>query len=202
MFSLQMGRCLRQPRVAVDFAMVSDDSDLVHCKRIGAWNIIFDAEAKGILCALKYVEEFGFRSTVVAPDSLSVMRCLESPDLRGLHTEEVYQIEKLVLRIKESGVSVKFVWIPRQCEVKGNERADKHAKLALSLPELVEKRDVSSLFLVLKLLSVSLSREYLLRVVQFKSSRYFRFVPKPLSKPWFTCVKKRTALPCQLITLI
>lgn len=78
--------------------------------------------------------------------------------------------------MKESGVSVKFVWVLRHCGVRGNEQADKHAKLALSLPEPTEKRDVSFLFPVLRSFSVGLSREHLLREAQHKGSRYFRFV--------------------------
>lgn len=56
------------------------DPDLVHYERISESSTIFDAEAKGVLCVLEYLDEFEFGSSAIVLDSLSVMKCLESTD--------------------------------------------------------------------------------------------------------------------------
>lgn len=95
-----LSRSSGDDEAAVGFAIVSDDPELVHCERIGGWNTIFDAESRGV---------FDLRSAAVVTDSLSVVKCLESPDPRGTHPDIVYQIKELVQKMERKGQSVKFV---------------------------------------------------------------------------------------------
>ncbi|XP_020297469.1 uncharacterized protein LOC109861999 [Pseudomyrmex gracilis] len=184
------------------FAVVSDNPDLTHHERIGSRSGVYEAEARGVLCALEYVDEFGFSLAAVASDSLSVMRSLGSPDPKGLHSDTLYLIKKLDLKLRRSNVHVLFVWIPGHRGIGGNDRADKYAKLSLSLPEPVEKQEVSSLYPILKSKALQSSKEQLLVEAQHKGSRYFRFVQEPLGRPWFMRFKKNKYLPRQLVSLI
>ncbi|XP_020296074.1 uncharacterized protein LOC109861009 [Pseudomyrmex gracilis] len=187
---------------AVGFAVVSVNPVLVHQERIGASSTIFDAEAMGVLCALEYADDLGFPSVVVASDSLSVLRCLESPDPRGNHSLVVYKIKEVVVKLERKGVRVKFVWVPGHVGVHGNELADSHAKQALSLPEPAEKHEVSSLFPSIRSTILQQSREHLLSLSRHKGGRYFKYVPEPLGKPWYSKTKKGKFLPRQLISLV
>ncbi|XP_020298498.1 uncharacterized protein LOC109862773, partial [Pseudomyrmex gracilis] len=172
---------------AVGFAVVSDEPDLVHYERINSNSTIFDAEVRGVICALEYLKDFGFPRVVIASDSLSVIMCLGSTDLRGVHSPLVYQIKELVLGLKDDGVSIKLVWVPGHCGVLGNEKADKYAKLSLALPEpsFGSELEVSSLFPSLRSDTVRLAREKLLSDATHKGVRYFQRKPVPLNKPWF-----------------
>ncbi|XP_020298487.1 uncharacterized protein LOC109862764 [Pseudomyrmex gracilis] len=50
---------------AVGFAVVSDEPDLVHYERINSSSTIFDAEARGVVCALEHLKDFGFPRVVI-----------------------------------------------------------------------------------------------------------------------------------------
>lgn len=93
----------------VGYAVVSYNPELVHYAQIHDLSSIFDAEAARVLCALEYVEEFCFDVAAVATDSLSIIRCLESGDPRGVHPAIVYKIKELVYRLRSRGTRVKFV---------------------------------------------------------------------------------------------
>ncbi|XP_020297733.1 uncharacterized protein LOC109862184 [Pseudomyrmex gracilis] len=189
---------------AVGFAVVSKDPELIHYERVSNNSTIFDAEAQGVICALEYLQDFRFAKAVVASDSLSVISCSGSTDPKGVHSPLVYRIKELVMRLRDTEVSVVLMWVPGHSNVRGNEMADRYAKRALTLPEPHSEGglDVSSLFPTLRREALDMAKRQLQEEATSKETAYFQKKPVPLGKPWFVKVKKKKVLPRPLITLV
>ncbi|XP_020298661.1 uncharacterized protein LOC109862903 [Pseudomyrmex gracilis] len=189
---------------AVGFAVVSENPELVHYERVSNNSTIFDAEARGVICALEYLQDFKFAKVVVASDSMSVVSCSGSTDPKGAHSPLVYRIKELVMELRGAGVSVVLVWVPGHSNVRGNEMADRYAKLALTLTEPRSEGElgVSSLFPTLRQEALDMAKRQLLEESTSKGTAYFLKKPVPLGKPWFVKVKKKKVLPRPLVTLV
>ena len=118
----------------------SKDGDTVGAAAVSNTNVmkcrlpdkssVFSAEVKAIDLALNIAEESRESNFIVFSDSLSTLQALFNKDL------ENPMICKILERISTLGTTREFVfcWIPGHIGIKGNDRADKNAKSALTLP--------------------------------------------------------------------
>jgi len=92
---------------------------------------IFNAELSAILLALDVVRRSKEKHFLLLSDSYSSLIAL-----RGSHVDQdtVYKYLKTYSTLTNSGISVILCWIPGHVGIPGNERADRVAKAALSLP--------------------------------------------------------------------
>ena len=91
---------------------------------------IFSAEVKAIDLALDLITSSSHRKHIIFSDSLSVLQSLRST------TSDNPLINELLLKYTNisNDKDILFCWIPSHCGIRGNEKADRAAKTALSLP--------------------------------------------------------------------
>ncbi|XP_020297897.1 uncharacterized protein LOC109862299 [Pseudomyrmex gracilis] len=171
----------------VGYSMVSEYPDMTHYSRINNHSSVFDAEARGVLCALEYISDFEFGQSYVATDSLSVLRCLDSFDPQGSHPTDIYKIKTLTLELLARKARVEFLWVPAHKNIRGNKMADQYAKKALDMPEPNSSETCSarSVFPSLRAMAVEESTAFLTTEARYKGLRYFRLKGKVLGKPWY-----------------
>jgi len=92
---------------------------------------IFNAELRAILLALDVVRRSKEKPFLLLPDSYSSLIALG-----GSHVDQdtIYKYLKTYSTLTNSGITVILCWIPGHVGIPGNERADRVAKAALSLP--------------------------------------------------------------------
>uniref|UniRef100_A0A3B5Q0T1 Reverse transcriptase domain-containing protein n=1 Tax=Xiphophorus maculatus TaxID=8083 RepID=A0A3B5Q0T1_XIPMA len=99
------------------------------CKRITDGVSVYTGEMMGIILALGWIEEVRPLRSIVCSDSSSSLYSLKNnhaisrPDL-------LLEIQLITYRIQAMGLLVIFTWIPSHIGLRGNELADKYAKLA------------------------------------------------------------------------
>ena len=106
---------------------------------------IFSGEAVALINALKIIQESERTRFVIFTDSLSCLESLRNEDLSNS------LIKEFLLRFREisqMGKCVVLCWIPSHKGIKGNEKADTHAKEALDLsirPILIPSSDFKTI---------------------------------------------------------
>ncbi|XP_043201712.1 uncharacterized protein LOC122370306 [Amphibalanus amphitrite] len=96
---------------------------------------VFTAEAFAILRALLFVEESGIMRCVICTDSLSVLTALRGPVTS--HPTIMKILETCHRLITLSDRELVILWIPGHCSITGNELADRQAREAISLDQIV-----------------------------------------------------------------
>ena len=102
-------------------------------KRISDRLSVFTAEVVAIIFALQWVDEIKPERVVICSDSIAALKSLHSKIT--VRDDLIMEILMILLRIERNGTSVQFCWVPAHCGVKGNEEADKTAKLALEMKD-------------------------------------------------------------------
>ena len=78
--------------------------------------------------ALNYIEEANLSKVIIFSDSLSVLQSINNSKLDNS------VIQDIILRLHNmSHKQIIFCWLPSHVGIRGNEKADKAAKSALSL---------------------------------------------------------------------
>ena len=89
---------------------------------------IFSAESQAINMALDYIEEANLSKLIIFSDSLSVLQSINNSKIDNS------VIQDTILRLHNmSHKQIIFCWLPSHVDIRGNEKADKAAKSALSL---------------------------------------------------------------------
>ena len=89
---------------------------------------IFSAESQAINMALDYIEEANLSKVIIFSDSLSVLQSINNSKIDNSI------IQDIILRLHNmSHKHIIFCWLPSHVGIRGNEKADKAAKSALSL---------------------------------------------------------------------
>ena len=89
---------------------------------------IFSAESQTINMALDYIEEANLSKDIIFSDSLSVLQSINNSKIANS------VIQDIVLRLHNmSHKQIIFCWLLSHVGIRGNEKADKAAKSALSL---------------------------------------------------------------------
>ena len=88
---------------------------------------IFSAETQAINMVLDYIEEANLSNIIIFSDSLSVLQSINN-------SKDNTVIQDIILRLHNmSHRQIIFCWLPSRVGIRGNEKADKAAKSALSL---------------------------------------------------------------------
>nr|XP_055031454.1 uncharacterized protein LOC129420520 [Misgurnus anguillicaudatus]XP_055031455.1 uncharacterized protein LOC129420520 [Misgurnus anguillicaudatus]XP_055031456.1 uncharacterized protein LOC129420520 [Misgurnus anguillicaudatus] len=97
---------------------------------------VYTVEMLAILEALRWMEKKEQVKALICSDSSSVLGSLRS-FLSKSRQDILYDVLQLSTNIVGKGSQVKFMWVPAHVGIRGNERADKLAKMAL-LKENIE----------------------------------------------------------------
>lgn len=91
---------------------------------------IYTAELVAIKAGLKSIEKTKNTTCTIYSDSKSSLLSLNqyNPKLQILK-----EIHSLILKITQNNTKVSFCWVPAHCDIKGNELADKQAKIAANI---------------------------------------------------------------------
>ena len=91
---------------------------------------IFTAEAVAIFEALEYIKSQSLKSSLIFSDSLSVLESIRQLN----HKNPI--VSQVILKLDSlcSQFTIKLVWIPGHVGISGNEKADRAAKSAITLP--------------------------------------------------------------------
>ena len=92
---------------------------------------IFAAEVKAIDLALDLVQQSDSTCFIIFSDSLSSLQALHNQKLENPSVCNVLECISHLVEFKR----IVFCWLPSHMGIKGNEKADKTAKSALSLPK-------------------------------------------------------------------
>ena len=88
---------------------------------------IVSAESQAINMALDYIEEANLSKVIIFSDSLSVLQSINNSKIDNS------VIQDIILRLHNmSHKQIIFCWLPSHVGIRGNEKADKAAKSALS----------------------------------------------------------------------
>ena len=89
---------------------------------------IFSAESQAINMAMDYIEEANISKVIIFFDSLSVLQSINNSKIDNS------VIQDIILHLHNmSHKHIIICWLPSHVGIRGNEKADKAAKLALSL---------------------------------------------------------------------
>lgn len=93
---------------------------------------VFTGECFGILRSLEYILLTKLKKTVIFSDSKSALQALErSPFKKKNNLTLIFKCRDLLLKCKEFGLFIQFMWLPSHHNISGNEQADKLAKEAI-----------------------------------------------------------------------
>ena len=97
--------------------------------RLPEGSSIFSAETRAIQLALNFIDLTFHDKFIILTDSLSVLQSMKNKDWSNpLISQTLIQLNSLINRNKR----IIFFWIPSHIGIKGNDRADKAANLALT----------------------------------------------------------------------
>lgn len=98
---------------------------------------IYCVESLAIIEALQWIlNQRRVDAYVICTDSLSVITTLEKKKIKTTLKDE---ITHLYNEICEQGTSVSFCWVPSHIGIPGNEKADREAKRALDMNNILQK---------------------------------------------------------------
>jgi ribonuclease HI len=92
---------------------------------------VYSAECFALKEALRRCLSLQEKHIIVFSDSLSLVKCLASPQSLFCRNQLIIDIRLLLFRLKELDRDVVIAWIPAHCGIYGNERADVLAKRAV-----------------------------------------------------------------------
>merc|ERR1711955_138180 len=97
--------------------------------RLPGGSSIFSAETRAIQLALSYINLTFHDKFIILTDSLSVLQTMKNKDWSNpVISQTLIQLNSLTNKNKR----IIFFWIPSHIGIKGNDRADKAANLALT----------------------------------------------------------------------
>ena len=99
--------------------------------KLNSLSSIFFAELTAIYFALKSIIEHKSKSFTIYSDSKSSLQAIQVT--KSKH-EIIRQIQALLFKLGYNNNKILFCWIPGHSNIKGNELADKQAKLAANNP--------------------------------------------------------------------
>ena len=110
-------------------AIYSTSSDIYSCYKIKLNKLcsIFTAELMAIKSALQSIEKTKNTTCTIYSDSKS---CLLSLNQLNPKLEILKEIHTLIFKITLNKTKIIFCWVPAHCDIRGNELADKEAKVA------------------------------------------------------------------------
>ena len=92
---------------------------------------IFSAEVYAIWLALSLVRDLASTRFLVCTDSLSALSAIKNYAHPNPHVRKV-QVQ--VIRLRQDGIVIQFLWVPSHVGIRGNERADAAACRAATTP--------------------------------------------------------------------
>ena len=98
-----------------------------YAHRIQDHRSIFTAEARAILLTRECIEHSNRKKVLIFTDSMSCLQALDHLKIDNLIIEEI--ISKLT-SLKASGFDIHLCWLPGHVGIRGNERANRAAKMA------------------------------------------------------------------------
>jgi ribonuclease HI len=117
----------------------SKDNNKVGCASVSEYHTskvrlpdsasIFTAEVQAIDLALRFISSFNQKNYIIFSDSLSALQSLQNRDLTNPIVQNVLIKHHNLCASK----NIVFCWLPSHVGIRGNELADKEAKLALNL---------------------------------------------------------------------
>ena len=91
---------------------------------------IFTAESIAIMKSLEYIESLSLKNSLIFSDSLSVLESIKQMNFKNpILSQVLSKLDSL-----SSQLNIKLIWIPGHVGISGNEKADRAAKSALTLP--------------------------------------------------------------------
>lgn len=97
---------------------------------------IFMCELAAIFLALNWIQDFKPLNTVFFVDSLSALQAIKG-SIYKVKNYIIYDIYNIITSLNNIGINVILEWIPSHVGILGNELADKEAKDALSIHDIV-----------------------------------------------------------------
>ena len=91
---------------------------------------VFSAELVAILLALQHVQSSSANRWVIVTDSKSALQAIEGQKWQNPLIRNILDVYENLHERND----IVFCWVPSHVGIKGNELADRHAKLALTLP--------------------------------------------------------------------
>ena len=88
-----------------------------------------------VIMGLQWVEKAKPVKVVLCVDSVSVLLSLQS--LKSGREDLLMEVHQSLYRLFRIGIKVCFCWVPAHVGIKGNEEADKTAKIALKMTEVL-----------------------------------------------------------------
>jgi ribonuclease HI len=98
---------------------------------------IFSAKAVAITAALKQAQSSLSKSFVICSDSKSVIPALRGNTHKQSTNWVLLDIKLRLYKLRKKGKTIKIVWTPSHCNIKGNEETDQEAKVAAEEGELL-----------------------------------------------------------------
>ena len=96
---------------------------------------VYSAELHGVLAALYFIDERGWKKVVMCIDSRSVVQSL---NVTYPSSPLLISIYNLLHVLTNNGTSIHFLWIPGHKGIHGNTQADRYAKEALAMPHITQ----------------------------------------------------------------
>ena len=97
---------------------------------------VYSAEMMAIIVGLHWVEEVRPDRAVLCVDSLEALQSIQS--WNSSRQDLLLGIQLSLDRLHRTGISVKFCWVPAHVGIKGIEGADKIAKIATKINNIID----------------------------------------------------------------
>ncbi|XP_015118910.1 uncharacterized protein LOC107042388 [Diachasma alloeum] len=151
---------------------------------------IFEAESLALLQALRYAKDNIKNNILICSDSQSALQALNHSEVSTRTHPFTLEIKSMIQRIRKSGFQVEFVWTPAHIGIKGNEEADKLAKLACDKGKKLNlKNYVHKVFIKPGEASTERENNRIREKFKSKGKEYAKWRNIKEKRPWFTQIQ-------------
>ena len=105
-------------------------------KRLTDQISVYSAEMMAIIFGLQWVEEVRPDRVVLCVDSLAALQSIQS--WNSNRQDLLLETQHSLYRLHRTGIFVRFCWVPAHVGIKGNEGADKNAKIATKMDNIID----------------------------------------------------------------